>query len=108
MHLFVCFWLCWVFVAVCRLSNCDKQGPPFIAVCRLLIAVSSPVAEHRLSARGLKYLWPVYLGIAVWLWRAGSVVAVHRLSYPLACGLPRPGMEPISPALAGRFLTLDH
>ena len=37
----------------------------------------------------------------------GSVVAVHGLSCPAACGIlvPRPGIKPPSPALEGRFLT---
>ena len=36
-----------------------------------------------------------------------SVVAVHRLSCPAACGIlvPRPGIEPASPAQEGGFLT---
>ena len=36
-----------------------------------------------------------------------SLVAVHGLSYPLACGIfvPWPGIEPASPPLEGRFLT---
>ena len=39
--------------------------------------------------------------------RAGSVVAARRLSCPTACGIlvPRPGIEPASPALEGRLLT---
>ena len=36
----------------------------------------------------------------------GSVVVVHGLSCPMLCGnLPRPGVEPVSPALVGRFST---
>ena len=39
--------------------------------------------------------------------RGGSVVVTHGLSCPAACGIPVPrlGIEPMSPALAGRFLT---
>ena len=77
------------------LSSCGKWGPLFIAVRGpLFIAVrgpftiaAPPVAGHRLQ--------------------------MHRLS---SCGsraqllhgmwdLPRPGLEPVSPALAGRFST---
>ena len=38
---------------------------------------------------------------------AGSVVAAHGLSCPTLCGIlvPRPGIEPASPALEGGFLT---
>ena len=42
------------------------------------------------------------------LWYAGfSLVAAHRLSCPVACGIlvPWPGIEPMSPALEGGFLT---
>ena len=41
-------------------------------------------------------------------WHAGfSLVAAHRLSCPTACRIlvPCPGIEPMSPALEGRFLT---
>ena len=36
-----------------------------------------------------------------------SVVVAHGLSCPMACGIlvPRLGIEPMSPALAGKFLT---
>ena len=38
--------------------------------------------------------------------RAGSVIVAHGPSCSAACGnLPRPGLEPVSPALAGRFST---
>ena len=45
--------------------------------------------------------------VAPGLWGTGSVVVEHRLSCPEACGIlvPRPGIEPVSPALAGKFLT---
>ena len=37
----------------------------------------------------------------------GALVVAHGLSCPAACGIlvPRPGIEPVSPALEGRFLT---
>ena len=37
----------------------------------------------------------------------GSVVVVHGFSCPMAHGIlvPRPGVEPVPPVLAGRFLT---
>ena len=64
-------------------SSCGEWGPLFIAVCRLLIA------ELRLRSA------------------QASVAVVHRLSCPAACGIlvSRPGIEPVSSALAGRFLT---
>ena len=53
----------------------ESRGYSQVAVGGLLIAVAFPVVEH----------W---------------------LSYPTACGiLPRPGIEHVSPALGGGFLT---
>ena len=68
-------------------SSCDKRGPLFTAVRGPLTIAASLVAEHRLQ--------------------------MHRLSNcgsraQLLCGmwgLPRPGLEPMSPALAGRLST---
>ena len=43
------FWLHWVFVAARRLfSSCSERGLLFVAVCGLVIAVASLVAEHGL------------------------------------------------------------
>ena len=41
------------------------------------------------------------------LGHTGTVLVVHGLSCPTACGilLPAPGIEPMSPALSGGFLT---
>ena len=68
-------------------SSCGEQGPLFIAVRGPLTIVASLVAEHRLQMRRLS--------------SCGSQAQ-------LLCGmldLPRPGLEPVSPALAGRFST---
>ena len=43
--------------------------------------------------------------VVPWLWSTGSVVVMHEI-----CGiwaLPGPGIEPMSPALAGRFFTTE-
>ena len=51
-------------------------------------------------------LWLQSMGVSMWwplLWSTDSRV---QLSYPLACGLfPGSGRKPVSPALAGGFLT---
>ena len=68
-------------------SSCGKWGPLFIAVRGPLTIAASLATEHRLQT--------------------------HRLSNcgsraQLLCGmwdLPRPGLEPMSPALAGRLPT---
>ena len=78
-----------------------------VAVCGLLIAVASLVAEH--WAPGARASVVVARGLS----SCGSRALEPRLS---SCGawaqllhgmwvLPGPGLEPVSPALAGRFLT---
>ena len=68
-------------------SSCGERGPLFIAVCGPLTVAASPVAEHRLQTRRLS--------------SCGSRAQLLRGTWDL----PRPGLEPVSPALAGRFLT---
>ena len=68
-------------------SSCGKRGPLFIAVRRPLTIVASLVAEHRLQTRRLS--------------NCGSRAQLLRGMWDL----PRPGLEPVSPALAGGFLT---
>ena len=86
--LFIYFWLCWVFVAAYGFS---------------LVAASM----------GYSLLWCVGFSLQ-WLLLlqstgsrlAGSVVTVHGLSLLRGMwDIPGPGLEPVSPALAGRFLT---
>ena len=68
-------------------SSCGKQGPLFIAVHGPLTIVASLVVEHRLQTSKLS--------------SCGSrVQLLHSMWDP-----PRPGLEPMSPALAGRFST---
>ena len=69
------------------LSCCGKWGPLFIAARGPLTIAASPVAEHRLQMRRLS--------------SCGSWAQLLR-----GMGdLPRPGLEPVFPALAGRFST---
>ena len=63
-------------------SGCGEQGPLFIAVRWPLTVAASPVAEHRLS-------------------RCGSRAQLLRGMWDP----PRPGLEPVSPASAGRLST---
>ena len=68
-------------------SSCGERGPLFIAVCGPLTIAASPVAEHRLQTRRLS--------------NSGSQAQPLRgMRDP-----PRPGPEPVSPALAGRVST---
>ena len=68
-------------------SSCGKRGPLFIAVHGPLTVAASPVVEHRLQTRRLSNCGS----------RAQSLCGMWDL--------PRPGLEPVSPALAGRFST---
>ena len=68
-------------------SRCGERGPLFIAMRGPLTIAASLVAEHRLQTRRLS--------------SCGSRAQ-------LLCGmwdLPRPRLEPVSPALAGGFST---
>ena len=68
-------------------SSCGKWGPLFIAVRGPLTVVGSLVAEHRLQTHRLS--------------SCGSWAQLLRGMWDL----PRPGLEPASPALAARFST---
>ena len=73
-------------------STCCKRGPLFIAVRRSLTIAASLVAEHRLQTLRLQTL------------RLGSCGSRAQLLCSM-WDLPRPGLEPVSPALAGRLST---
>ena len=68
-------------------SSCGKRGPLFIAVRGPLTVAASLVAEHRLQTPRLS--------------SRGSRAQLLRGMWDL----PRPGLEPVSPALAGRLST---
>ena len=68
-------------------SSCSKWGPLFIAVRGPLTIAASVVAEHRLQMRRLS--------------NCGSQAQPLRGMWDP----PRPGPEPVSPALAGRLST---
>ena len=66
------------------LPSCGKQGPLFIVVHGPLTIAASLVAEHRLQTRRLS--------------NCGSRAQLLRGTWDP----PRPGLKPVSPALAGR------
>ena len=68
-------------------SNCGKRGPLFIAVHGPLTIAAPLAAEHRLQTRRLS--------------NCGSRAQLLRGMWDP----PRPGLEPMSPALAGRVST---
>ena len=67
--------------------SCGKRGLLFIAVRGPLTIAASPVAEHRLQTRRLSS-------------RGSRAQPLRGMWDP-----PRPGREPVSPALAGRLST---
>ena len=67
-------------------SSCGKRGPLFITV-RGPLTIAASLAEHRLQMRRLS--------------NRGSRAQLPRGMWDL----PRPGLEPVSPALAGRLST---
>ena len=69
------------------LSSCGKWGPLFITVRGPLTIVAFLVAEHRLQTHRLS--------------NCGSRAQSLRGMWDP----PRPGLEPVSPALAGRLST---
>ena len=71
-------------------SSCGKRGPLFISVRRPLTIVASLVAEHKLQTRRLS--------------SCGSRAQLLRGMWDL----PRQGLEPMSPALAGNSQPLCH
>ena len=89
------YYLLFLFLAVLglrfcarALSSCGKRGPLFIAVRGPPLTIAaSLVAEHRLQMRRLS--------------KCGSRAQLLRDMWDL----PRPGLKPVSPALAGRFST---
>ena len=68
-------------------SSCGKRGPLFIVVHGPRTIAASLFVEHRLQTRRLS--------------NCGSRAQLLRGMWDL----PRPGLEPVSPALAGRFST---
>ena len=104
-HLFFCFfcfflfffkfiYFIYLFLAVLglrfcarALSSCGERGPLLITVRGPLTVAASLVAEHRLQTRRLS--------------SCGSRAQPLRGMWDL----PRPGLEPVSPAPAGRFST---
>ena len=68
-------------------SSCGKWVPLLIAMRGPLTIAASPAAEHRLQTRRLS--------------NCGSRAQPLRGTWDP----PRPGLEPVCPALAGRFST---
>ena len=87
--MYVCMyvWLCWVFVSVRGLSLVVASGGHSSSRCAGLPLSRPLVAEHRLQTRRLS--------------NCGSQAELLRGMWDP----PRPGLEHVSPALAGRLST---
>ena len=87
--MYVCMyvWLCWVFVSVWGLSLVVASGGHSSSRCADLSLSRPLVAKHRLQTRRLS--------------NCGSRAELLRGMWDP----PRPGLEPASPALAGRLST---
>ena len=109
------FWLCWVFIAVHRLSLVGASGGHSLLWCtdfslRCLLLLRSTGSRHVGFSSCDSWASVV---VARGLSSCGLRALERRLSScgaraSLLCGmwdLPRPGLEPVSPALAGGFLT---
>ena len=89
LFLFIYFFMAVLGLRFCvrTFSSCGKRGPLFIAVRRSLTIVASFVVEQRLQTHRLS--------------NCGSwAQLLHSMWDP-----PRPGLKPVSPALASRFST---
>ena len=106
-YLFIYFWLHWVFLLYVGFLQLQRMEATLITVPVFLMQWQPLVVEQRLQV-----MWAL-VGVVLGLSSCGSWVLEHRLrscgswAY-LPCGtwnLPRSGIKPDSPTLAGEFLT---
>ena len=103
MGFFFLFWLQWVFVAARGLSLVAASGGYSLLQCagfsccgaRALGVLASAVAACGLSSSGRQALERRLSSCGAWAWLLRSM-----------WDLPRPGIVPVSPAVAGGFLTI--
>ena len=96
-HFLIC-----TFDSVAHLLCCIQLNPTFLL---LHTCICSQVQSGRKKKKHAKLISVSFLFSYFWLHWLGCVVL--RLSHPAAYGtlVPWPGIELMSPALAGRFLT---
>ena len=86
---FCCNYCCLVYFRLCWLSAADHWLSLFAAARRLLIAVTSLVAEPRTPGARASEV------VAQGPWSTGSAAVAHRLSCPEDCGIiPDQGSHP--------------
>ena len=80
--------LCWVFVAVRRLSPGVASWGYSVALSGLLIAAAPLAEEHRLQGLGVQQLCCIGPQAGSWALECmGSVVVTPKLCCPVACGI---------------------
>ena len=105
LHLFSCFGLSWVFAAAQALVAASRSSSPAV-VCQLLMAVASLGLSVGSRVCGLAV--PGLSSYGSWALEHGlSNCGAQAESLHGTWDLPRPGIEPASPALAGRFFTTE-
>ena len=93
------YWLCWVSSCANFSLVVASRVYSLIAVCRLLLVVASLVAELGLHGMWAQQLW--LPGSRTQLDSSGTRAWLLRSMWDL----PGSGIEPVSPALTGRFFT---
>ena len=104
----VLFWLCWISVAEWLSPSCRERELLYLR-CSGFSLQWLLLLQSRALGRGAEASVAVAHGLNGW----GSGALEHRVSSwgaqaSLLCGmweLPGPGIEPVSPALAGRFFS---
>ena len=96
------FCLCWVSLLLGFFSSCSKW---------VLLSSCNAWASH-CGGFSCCRAWVLGCGASVvaipGLSSTGSIVVAHRLSCSMECGIfLEPGIKPVSPALAGRFFTVE-
>ena len=109
-YLFYSIYFIYLFILAASGLTCSMQGLRwrvrdlslwrglFVVACGLLSSCGTGSRAHGLCS--LRH-------VALSLRRVSSVVVARGLSCPSTCGIlvPRPGIEPVSLALEGRFFT---
>ena len=92
--------------------NSEMAAPNFLTTQEVLVRWSSSFApdftrtakKKKLNCQDFFFIWLHWVFVAACV---GSVIAAHRLSCTVACGIlvPKPRIKPMSPTFKGRFLT---
>lgn len=76
---FICFWSCWVFIAVRLFSSCGAWGSHRSGLCCGAVSI-----ERRADFSGCGACAQY---VASRLWSTGAIVGAHGRSCSMACGI---------------------